>query len=109
MMSYPGDRVTVSTLMLHWVWQHDINGILKYLHEEDPHGDRKIAERVRDTLDCVRHYRDRSRRQFLTRRERRRYDEFNRIYKGRRIAGQPIISDEENNGVEFIADHRMVQ
>ena len=107
-MPYPGDRVTISTLMLHWVWQRDVKDILTYLHEEDPHGDRHIAERIRDTLDCVRHYREKKRRPFLTKDERKRYDEFNRVRRTRRFNGQPILADEKSPEIEFILDHRFV-
>lgn len=107
-MPYPGDRVTVSTLMLHWVWRNDIDKIIKYLHDEDPHGDRRIAERVRDTLDCIRHYRDRSRKPFMTKQERRRYDEFNKMYARRNFGGKCIVTNETEPGIEYIPDHRFV-
>lgn len=107
-MPYPGDRVTVSTIMLHWVWERDVNNLVKYMHDEDPHGDRHIAERVRDTLDCVRHYRERKRRPFLTKRERRRYDEFNKMRSRGVFAGQRIVVDEDAPGIEYIRDHRFL-
>ena len=108
MMPYPGDRVTISTLMLHWVWQRDVGKIVKYLHDEDPHGDRKIAERVRDTLDCVRHFRDRSRKPFLTKDERRRYEEFNRMRRTGRFAGHSFTTEKEHPEIEFITDYRFI-
>lgn len=103
LMPYPGDRVLTSTLMLHWVWQSDVARIIKYIHDEDPHGDRHVTDTIKNTLDCVRHYRDRARRPFMTPRERRRYDEFNVMRRNGSVNGQTIVTEGDK---EFIADHR---
>ena len=106
---YPGHRISVTTLMLYWVWQRDVDKIVNYFKEKDPFDERHIAGPMRNTVDCVRHYRHRYGKPLFTKDENKRYVEFNRMRQTGYLEGHRIIGDKENPDIHYIMDCRFVE
>jgi len=99
-LPYPGSKVYISTLLLHWVWEKDCKYLIEYISEYDPLSLKTINGNTTKTLDCIARYRRTKGLPFLQKGEETyRYNCLIRARDGGTIGGYTIVNIPSKYGV----------
>lgn len=105
LLTYPGNRLFMSEIMIQWVWSADSKAIYAYISEEDPLNLKHIKYSITRTLDCIDSYRKFKRMPMFMGEEKRRYDQFCQVWRSGKINNFWI--ENEGAGIEYIRDAKL--
>lgn len=98
-LSYPGCKVYLSTIFIHWVWEKDSKEVLKYINEYDPMSLKYIYINTTKTLDTIARFRRSRGLPFLTRDETYRYNCLIRARSQGSIGGYTVVTGSSKYGI----------